>query len=1152
MSKKVLKLGLSFIVVVMIILNVRYNHRVFADKINYEEYIKSIRIIDNKGRDEKWFKGYRIEDGKIILKVSEDNVDLFWDWKKSGNLEWKDLIIETNNIEKIIVRNPINLPANDEYEFNKAEGIEKFEAKAEEWRNGINFKELGADVEYIDEDDGDFIEREVYFSEEAPLEFTFITTDGQSFPLSWKVVEYKEENSEEDEFKVEISITQQSYDDTAKSGIVKEIDGEETLVSYGEYKIGDSVTIKAIDGDQSEFEEWYSTKYYENPPEEHNPDEYIRLGEFIGDITEKELKFTIDEKFKNIKNDGKKCKLSINASFNILNKIYINTEPENDKLIATADREAVSGGEEFTIEARGEDENWIFGNWEIYPIITGAHTPNPNADLTKPKLTLTMVDVNIQIPEERFKLYITANFREKDEEPEIEKIEPIVMEVYMGDTYDLPEEVDAIMTDGSKRMIKVNNWNPPTPYSIVEEKEYSHFGKAQEKTVELKIKGIKREEKPKYNINFETNGGNDMASIEVEEGQKITKPTNPTKEGHKFIDWYEDSNLTKEFNFDTPITKNITLYAKWEEEPLQEILEIKSVELIKDGQTISKGIIKSKTITLELPEGFDEIINQGKHALKITGTEGTHISQNRGYDGPIEEWAVGKVSNNLMPGQLAEFIIYKGDNSVEYIIKIEESTVKKYTVTFSTNGGNDMSSIEVEKGQKLTKPTDPIKEGYKFISWYEDSSLTKEFSFNIEITKDLTLYAKWEKEEPTKEYTVNFNTNGGSSINSKKVTAGEKVSRPSDPTKSNYKFIGWYEDANLTKVFNFNTPITKDITLYAKWEKAEKPEPEKPVEKKDAKILSFKLLGVEGSINHSTGKIYVNLPYTTSLRDLIPVITYSEGATISPDIGVAKDFDRIVRYIVSGNDFNSKTYEVDVSMPREKEYEEIINRDTDWYRDRRRSRRDEKDWYEITQEIKKERLKEEERKTRSEIRDEALEEVRKITAQSENVRRDLSFTQFSNYMEVRLNIIGMNDLYKNKINIPAGVLKNLKELEFDYIKYNTGSLGIRIYPAMDSPDGVYINIKPAPNEPYNNIQSAWSKIKGAGRLFEIEANSTKAGLSIEMRLDKFLPAEYIRVVKYNYMKRQFEDLVPEKWSIIDGYIHIQQVSGGIYGVIYKR
>ncbi|MBU5256650.1 InlB B-repeat-containing protein [Tissierella praeacuta] len=1318
MRKKVKKLFLSFIMMVMIILIGRYNNSVFAEKIDYEDYIKNIRIINNKGIDEKWFKGHKIEDEKIILEVSKEKINLFWDWEKSSNLKWDDLIIETNNIEKIMVSNTINLPANDDWEFNYAKGIENFEAKADKWENGINFKELGADVEYIDEDDGDFIEREVFFSIDVPLEFTFITTDDKKFTLPWKVVVHEEEVPEPPEEEFKLKLKMRFLDAYAKDYAVKINDNifynNRDGSIFIDFKTGDEVIIEAIDGNNSRFGYWRPWGSLKE----------INFKDLFGvESTNSKLNFTVTGKFLNLDKNELEI-IVVPNSYTILNTTGTNVE-HGEVEIKVKERDWKSKDGLYPLADKDDNiifkaipkEGYQFKEWEF--ITPGIEANNPNMNIKSQIIEFILPSMAIPTDmENSYHLKAVAHF-EKDDGLSAEPVKKEIMEEYISgyDDYELPRTVIARFSNGEEKPVPVA-WEPSgisgnklgenifkgiidksneeitlklimreiieivdsnpigkeinnmifaegrshylpktTKVKITdgqkeEEKEvniiwgsnnsmityyehgeYKAFGSIKgfdqkinytltvvegneiyfyvngerikyirvekghlvpkpdepkkegyrfegwyigemgtpdfkkefdfnkplekvDKPIELHAKFIEEtEEKRKYTINFNTNGGNAMPSIEVEEGQKLIKPTDPTKEGHKFIGWYEDSNLTKEFSFATPITKDITLYAKWEEEPLQEILEIKSVELIKDGKIISKGIIKDKTITLELPEGFDESIIEGKHILKITGTEGTNISQDRGYDGSIEEWATGKVTNSIMPGQSAKFTIYKDDNSVEYIIEIVESTVKKYRVTFNTNGGNNISSIEVEEGQKLTKPTDPIKKDHKFIGWYEDSSLTKEFNFDTEITKDLTLYAKWE-EEPTKEYTVNFNTNGGSSINSKKVKEGEKLSRPSDPTKVNYRFMGWYEDSNLTKVFNFDTPITKEITLYVKWEKVEKPEPEKPVEKKDAKILSFKLLGIEGSINHSTGKIYVDLPYRTSLKDLIPVITYSEGATISPDIGMAKDFERTVRYTLSGENFNSKTYEVDVSMPREKEYEEIINRDSNWYRDRhrdsRRSRRDEKDWYEITQEIKKERLREEERKTRAEIRRDALDEVSKITAQSENIRRDLSFTQFSDYMDIRLNTIGMNDLYKNKINIPAGVLKNLKELEFDYLKYSTGLLGIKIYPSMDSPDGVYINIKPAPNEPYNNVQAQWSKIKGAGRIFEIETNSTKAGLSIEIRLEKLLPAEYIRVVKYNYMKRQFEDLAPEKWSIIDGYIHMQQVSGGIYGVIYKR
>lgn len=69
-----------------------------------------------------------------------------------------------------------------------------------------------------------------------------------------------------------------------------------------------------------------------------------------------------------------------------------------------------------------------------------------------------------------------------------------------------------------------------------------------------------------------------------------------------------------------------------------------------------------------------------------------------------------------------------------------------------------------------------------------------------------------------KYYVVSFETNGGSAVASQSVlegrTASEVISK-----KDNYMFDGWYKDSNLTQKFNFNTPITTNITLYAKWQK---------------------------------------------------------------------------------------------------------------------------------------------------------------------------------------------------------------------------------------------------------------------------------------------------------------------------------------------
>ena len=68
-----------------------------------------------------------------------------------------------------------------------------------------------------------------------------------------------------------------------------------------------------------------------------------------------------------------------------------------------------------------------------------------------------------------------------------------------------------------------------------------------------------------------------------------------------------------------------------------------------------------------------------------------------------------------------------------------------------------------------------------------------------------------------KTLTVSFEVSGGSAVAAQSVVKGEKLARPADPTKSGNAFDGWYQDATFAKAFDFETPITADVTLYAKW-----------------------------------------------------------------------------------------------------------------------------------------------------------------------------------------------------------------------------------------------------------------------------------------------------------------------------------------------
>ena len=130
-----------------------------------------------------------------------------------------------------------------------------------------------------------------------------------------------------------------------------------------------------------------------------------------------------------------------------------------------------------------------------------------------------------------------------------------------------------------------------------------------------------------------------------------------------------------------------------------------------------------------------------------------------------------------------------------------------YRVTFYDMDEESLFQ-DVKKGEKI-KEYIPTKEGYTFIGWYTaDDEL---FDINTPIDRNINLYAYYN----INEWKVNF-VISENEINEVSVKHGFTVSRPTNPTKEEYIFLGWLYDNVL---FDFDTKITKDITLNAYFEK---------------------------------------------------------------------------------------------------------------------------------------------------------------------------------------------------------------------------------------------------------------------------------------------------------------------------------------------
>ncbi|MDR2575617.1 MAG: InlB B-repeat-containing protein, partial [Treponema sp.] len=144
-----------------------------------------------------------------------------------------------------------------------------------------------------------------------------------------------------------------------------------------------------------------------------------------------------------------------------------------------------------------------------------------------------------------------------------------------------------------------------------------------------------------------------------------------------------------------------------------------------------------------------------------------------------------------------------------------------YTVAFNGNGGNTTATQNVVSGNPAFRPVNPIRNGYRFDSWYADSGLSKAYNFSAPVTANITLYAKWDL---IRERTVAFNSNGANGTAPAALTAetDSSITLPggSGLSKAGYVFGGWSADASgsgTTYNAGASYKVTSDITLFAKW-----------------------------------------------------------------------------------------------------------------------------------------------------------------------------------------------------------------------------------------------------------------------------------------------------------------------------------------------
>ncbi|GHV25247.1 hypothetical protein AGMMS4952_02530 [Spirochaetia bacterium] len=384
-----------------------------------------------------------------------------------------------------------------------------------------------------------------------------------------------------------------------------------------------------------------------------------------------------------------------------------------------------------------------------------------------------------------------------------------------------------------------------------------------------------------YTVAFNSSEGSAVAPITgITPGGTVKLPAIPTKAGFTFGGWYTraDGEGT-EFTESSPVTKNITVYAKWTANPPGTY----TVTFNNNGGDTQadpqyKTVISPETTIDALPgpptwtgytfmewnttaagdgTAFTEstpvsadITVYAKWQLNPPGTYIVTFNSNGGdtQADPQSKTVISPATNiDTLPGQPTRtgytFIEWNTTEAGDGTAFTEITTVLAdiivyaqwvanvpgtYIVTFNNNGGDTQADPQYKTviSPETTidaLPGQPTRAGYTFTGWFTTATGGTAFTEITTVSANIIVYAKWQLNVPG-TYTVTFNNNGGNtqaSPQSKTVTgSGSTIdSLPGQPTKTGYTFVEWNTSAAGTgTAFTEITTVSADIIVYAKWQ----------------------------------------------------------------------------------------------------------------------------------------------------------------------------------------------------------------------------------------------------------------------------------------------------------------------------------------------
>lgn len=272
-------------------------------------------------------------------------------------------------------------------------------------------------------------------------------------------------------------------------------------------------------------------------------------------------------------------------------------------------------------------------------------------------------------------------------------------------------------------------------------------------------------------LSFDSHGGSAVASISAYVGDEISQPADPTLSGYGFDGWYTAETGGTQVSWPYPLNADTTLHAVWTQTPA--------------------------TLSLKQQNGDPDV--------SISSFEGVEI------DEPVAPTKSGASFKGWYTAQSGGTIV-----TWPYTLSAGSNTLWaqwEATLQFVSAGGTPVDQVVADLGTAVSAPTAPTYTYRTFDGWFDAATGGNQISWPLTLNSNTTVYAQWSQIPAT----VSFDSHGGSSVDPVSTFQGEWLTEPTEPTKTNAAFEGWFDQASEGTKVVWSLFVTQDVTLHAQW-----------------------------------------------------------------------------------------------------------------------------------------------------------------------------------------------------------------------------------------------------------------------------------------------------------------------------------------------